>query len=210
MRMRFGICLRVRVIQSAILFPRELVIHAMRMLVGLGFDQRPLRQIDVLRVAQIIFCAPHRLIFAERSARSIFTQNVMHGMQRAVRTQHHREFFRLAVAKISNFPKRPRHFLIVNFVHSGHTDALAQEFVRHRIGGIGEQHRVMIRPRVDPAVAKNFIGTGERRPRINRKLQVIADSRLFEAPRQQTPNHQARRKNANQARRKRVVYARLS
>ncbi|MDQ1408227.1 MAG: hypothetical protein QOG55_3856, partial [Acidobacteriaceae bacterium] len=79
----------------------------------------------------IIFRALRGFIFAERGSGRVLTQNMMYGMQRAIRPQHHREFFRLAVAKIANSPKRPRRFLIVNFVRSGHTHALTQEFVRH-------------------------------------------------------------------------------
>src|SRR3984893_12779671 len=181
------------------------MVHAMWMLVGLGFDKRPLRQINMLRVAQIIFRALHSLIFAERSARSLFAQNVMHGMQRAVRAQHDYPFFRLAVAEIANPPKRAGHFLVVNFVHSGHTHALTQEFVGLGISSVGEQHRVMVGPRVYPPPPKNFIRIDERGSRVDGKLQVISDGRHLYAPGHQTPNNQTGPKDANQPGYQRVV-----
>src|ERR1700740_2141599 len=104
------------------------------------------------------------------------------GMKRPVGLEDDRVFFRLAIAKITHAPKRAGDLRRVDFVQTGNSAMLPQEFVGHGIGCVYEHRNMVKRLWKETSREKDFVGTRPRCLGIDGKLQVIAKRWLFQAP----------------------------
>ena len=115
----------------------------------------------------------------------------MDRVQRTIRFQHHKIFFRVSLLEIARSPKPNRYLARIEIIHGCDADSFAQELICGGIAVVEEKCCVMVCGRIDGALVQHAVAQRQRLPRVYAQLQIIANAFLFQLHRSQCAENDA-------------------